>query len=642
MKKLILLFILILCGNAWGQIEFDGHTYDDSIHINSFPYTASTDNILYILTQDHSGVEMQSTGAIYFNDCDSCALVSEGSNKYTITFDTNGTGDQFGIRVTQSDWFKVRRIRLVAGWDYEDTLTQNHIMLDISNSWDCWVDSSYFFATGYSDVADWGNGLNAVRFIDSESGRDGAINNNITACSVETKGYGYPDRSKYPQVGIFHRSRYSDSLLTDGSPTDYTCRVAHNYIKSNWVGVFAYGQDGYSGVMVIDSNEFDVAFVNTSQEWFGTSFHGDGGAWGIAYMQKIFIRGNTTRSVNDVDATPKIYGGAGGFISHVIPENIPVNSPRSEVAYNDVRVLFQRDTTGAYLDHGTGMFVKYQVWNMNFHHNNIVAGVDSLGPGEVMGGWFSHIYDCSLSYNTFEVWSSVDNQEAYAIRLRAIDSLAPMNVFLNNTYKSNDWFIHWYPDNTGGGGRQDYGIRNQRIEGGSFVRNDTLSDMSGNGNAFGVSGWTMFDDTLVNISATGTAKDTVFLAPATSFTAGTELDWFRDLAINVVDNGGGGLNGAVTLVNAYGQTIYSSAVGTDGLDSSFVHYYRLIGGGATDSTAFNPIIGTASYAGEADVVDTFNVGANDSTITFTFTGVEGEATTNSKKIQGVYMRKGKL
>jgi len=624
MKKLIL-FLLLLCGNAWGQVTIDGHTYADTVHITTFPFTATTNDRAYILMGDTSGVKLQATGAIYFNNCDTCALISEGSNKYTITFDSNGT-TRYGVYASNCEDLKIRRVRFDAGWGYSDTSNPSPILVNILGSNGFKIDSSYIRNTGYSDIADWANNMACIRLIDA-SGQV-MYNNNIVACSLETKGYGFPGRNRYPQVTIMIRPRFSDATLTAGSRTDYTARVANNYIKTNWSGVFAYGQEALHGVIVVDTNTIDVAFVNESNTNFNGSYHGDGGGYGLVWLEKVFVSGNTIRPIIDTNASPPIYGGSGGFISHVEVSTVS-SAPKSEVDNNDIHGFVVRSS-----DHGTANFVKYGVDGIKFHDNIYRATVNPSGSGEIMAGWYSHISNCEMYDNTYEAVTLNDADIAYGLRYRGIDSLQTGNTFDRELVYSNDYHVYWTPDD-GDGGVAD-GIQNNSFNGFRFYRVDTATTMSGDGHSFFYNAWTLQTDSMVNTFADTGSSDTAWLGSLTD----DDMVWCRDLSINVEDNVGGGINGTVVLVNNYGQEIYNSAVGTDGLDTSRVTYWWKAGSG--DSMAFNPIIGTASYATESDVVDTFNVGATDTTVTFTFTGVAGGPVSVTKKIQGVYIRKGKL
>lgn len=596
---------LILAGSVSAQITIDGHTFADTIQIwqSMLPYTATTNDRAYVLMEDMSG-KMQSTGAIYFNNCDTCALISNGTNKYTITLDTNGIGNQYGVRASSSDFVKIRRVRVVAAWDRTDTLQGWTVMVRINGGLNSDMDSSYVYATGYIDADDWSDGLNAVCIDDGSSTH--TYMNDFEHDSIITDGTGFPDRHVYPSIGIIAKCEYSDGNLTEGSDQDYNVRIAHSYIQSNWCGAFFYGRGTRHGVYVLDSCELNPTGQNTSSQNFSGSYHGDGGGFGMVWVQKVFIRGNVGRPTVNLGATPPQYGGAGCFVSSIEPTTLPA-TPRSEIAYNDLYGRLDRST-----DHGTAFFAKYTVRGVDIHDNIFRSYCNSNGIGWAAGAWISHMSGTNFYNNTMIAVAESDAIDAYGIIIRGLDTntvLVPNQIY-GNTIQSNDWMIEWYPD-------QDYtavdGIQNGSFGSWTFERVDTATTMSGDGSYFFYRAYEMTNCSLLNVSCNDGVKDTAWVW-AGSGAGVQEMDWFRDLQINTDDGAGSPVAATVVLDNAYGDEIFNANVGADGLDTARVKYYRLSGNGTTDSTAFNPISYTVTF-GDSVATGSMNVGAGDSVLT---------------------------
>lgn len=618
LKRVFVVFLLVLFIrlSTSAQITIDGHTYADTIHITQsmLPYAATINDRAYVVQEDILA-EMQTTGAIYFNDCDFCALISEPGQRYTITLDTNGTGDQSGIRSQNADNLRIRNIRAVAGWARTDTSSSAHRRIfDIRGGFDVKIDSTYGYVTGYGDVDDYSNGITIIYFGDGTT--FDSYQHVARACSLWNDCTGFPARQRYPLTAVMIRSEFSDDQIQAGGNRewDFNAKVVDSWIKSAWVGVFGYGRENptHGGVYVIDSNEFEMAYMNTSNQSFNGSFHGDGGAIGITDAEKIWVGWNTSVPKVDLLADPPIYGGAGGFIANTHPITLPIE-PRSEVNNNNFTGWLERDS-----DHAFGLFVKFGVDNVDFYENTFQGRITPNGyDGQPYGGgaWFMTLNDCKFWDNVYVAVSSDESIPAMGLVMRAMfppDHTG--NVFERDTIKSNSYSMCLYPDYS-----EQYwgGLQSQTFGDYSWQRVDTATTLSEEGIFYFFGSYELRDITMLNVSSPDGIQDTL-IEWSGADSDYQEIEWKRDFEFVAIDQMGNPVNATIQITDNYGHVVHNQACGADGLDTLRAKYWRRTFNEGTDSTGFNPFSYSATFNGE-ELTGTFNVGATDSTFTFNFT-----------------------
>lgn len=618
MTKYIIIFLILLSVSVSAQQTYRGFEYPYVDTITSFPFSSTADSTLFVLQSSYTGVALHNQGALYFNGCDYSAIMTDGDSNYTISYSGLGSDSsyRFGIGINSCTNFIISDIRLIPEWNYTDTFGFCPVMVNFtgSNSY-VTMDSMVIKNTGYSDATSTGGtdhsfGLNSVRIYGSPYHLDIVDND-----TIQLDGYGFLRRDHYMQVNIFLRSTDFGTVLTTGSTTDYNVRIGrNNYMKASWANILQYNGPsayGHDGVMVVDSNYGEQAGVNTSATAFGGSYLGDGGFFVGQALSKYFIFDNTVIPIIDLGASPPVRGGSGIFLSAMLNEDLPAE-PYSYISGNNI--VAQLDITS---DHAYGIFTKWDIRDVKIYDNVFAVRVNANSIGYGSGGYYANIYGSAseIYNNTYVAISDNDADLATCIRIRGFDeNYATLPNMHDERLESNDVGINWYIDSDGGYGD---GIRGLDMRNFTYARVDSIeTNQSGSGGlSYPTTTWDMYDVRLIDFHGEDGINDTDFSwAPQVK---DNEVEWLRNVELLAVDSVGDSLNATVILLNDYGDTIYNSVLGADGLDTSLTKYYRTTQDGNTDSTGFNPFIGTAIFVTDT-IVDTFNVGSGDSAVIFQF------------------------
>lgn len=646
MKKLLiaLLFIkLFLISNIYSQtMTINGITYDTThVYESDLPISVSGDHILLVLQENCPNQKISTTGNIYFNDCDSCGLISEPGNKYTITYlDTTFGGSnyqsQFGVRVTGADDFLLRNIRLVAGWNLTDSFQMYPKLVAFPSTAggtrecnDILIDSCYFYMTGFAYAGFYG-----MSCIDMPN----PIRCDIENDTIILEGYGFNSRQQYPllAVGCNILTEFGDSLTT-GSRSDYSIRTSKNYVETSWIGFYVTAANGSEGgVWVADSNEIVLKWVQESTvPGAGGSMVGDGGAFAsYGGLDKIFMRDNiVTHVIDSTSYSYKVRGGNGMYFGPIL--NTLAATPRSEFAYNN----FDCGMFINGIDHGYCVFNKWDGFHdVDFHHNTLKTTIYDVNENYNFGTviWMWNLDGCNFYDNSFTMLNLQDSTPGVGIYLRNIAG-SEQPTFNRDTIWSTDYHICVNPQNDSMSNVDFIDMYWGRVSGQSSL-SDEGAVVALRSSEVGTS--TIYDVTDVNfynLRTDGNVSDTSmeWIPYSTSLTDADWLSWYKTFEIIAVDSVGADLNAQVVLISGYGDTIYNTSIGTDGIDSSDIKYWRPTGG-ASDSS-YNTFSGFAVYGSDTVFNNSFSVGENDSTITFTFGTLAAEPPT-VKKAKGAYLK----
>lgn len=637
MKKILFIVLLFVSG-VQAQITIRGHTYADTVHITqaNIDQTFTTNDRAYVLQENVSCT--LGTAIPSFVGCDTCAFISEPGQKYTITMYRNDP-QRNGVTVSSCDWFNMKNIRLTVDWGRQDTfdiITRNDLLgpitFRLTNGTESWIDSCYFYTTGYIQVVDSLVDDQCAKMMAYGISDSLAMLHNITNCSLIVDYTGWRRRDKYPALGIdCVPSGVGTRGVLTGSRSDYTLRLAHNYIENSCFAARFSSKNG-SGVWVYDSNTVRNMYKNTSDEPYGGSLFGDGGAFAYTGGNKIFARGNTITDSVDLGATPPIYGGNGIYLG--IGRNPPANgmpgtlpaSPKSEIKHNYMRARLEDSH-----DHTHNIFNKFGALTIDIDSNTFISTITTNSYTYGSNIWMWMLDSTNIRDNEFTIVTESDSYTGINIIIRNHDSATTntstsngaYSLWENNTLYSNDYFFRFYNDN--GEGCCDGDINNLDWKGFSLNRIDSVSTMSGtifdhidNGGAVNDIG----DVAIIDMHTDANLTDTTAVEWGSS--ANTDyLDWYRNLVITVEDEYSNNLTGDVVITDGNGTEIYNASV--VGLDTLLTHYWHNTAG--TADSSYNPFIGTAIYNTDT-LVDTFYVGETNNTVTFTFSGGTPPTTRN--------------
>lgn len=619
MKKIlfILLSLFVISSVSAGPYDIDGITFNDTIFLDATDsvYKATTEHCVYVLTENitigsaTSGQLDAGTGGWDFSLLDTIALISEAGEYNTLTCTLDASGGSM-VRWARNNVTYIRNIRMDVGWTPTDSFTngQGPVTISILNCQDMLIDSSFFRTAGFN-MSTGSKGTRAVVASKTAFGNP-AYNQDIYNVvfrddSIIYDGTGHNNRQYYPNSAMYSTFNGTQTTLDTGSREDFNVKLVSSYLASTWTGWQIETDTAAAGVIVCDSNTFDIGYVqNSTVPGAGGSYVGDAGAIAIYGIDKYFISYNTMPLKVDSTASPQILGNCGIFFASTLNEHLQEN-PRSEISYNTWHAGLNYT-----IDHAYCVFQKFSgIEELDVHNNDFTLTVfgNAWDMAGVMWTW-SH-FDVDYYQNKYTVVSQSDASEAFGIIIRNHDSASGhSSTYTDDTIYSNDNFFRFYNDGAN--------INNITFTRMHLARVDTSSILSGqvydSYNNIG----DIFEVDFVDMTTDANVVDTT--TPDWLGTSNTDyLDWFRNLQITTKDEYGTNVNASVVITNTYGDTVYNTTVGTDGADTLLTKYWHNTAG--TADSSYNQFIGTATY-NEETLVDTFSVGETDYTAIFTFSG----------------------
>lgn len=632
MKKYVTIFLILLCGNAWGTIT--------TLTQADIPFTKfnAINDTFYI-----GGNLICSTGsAIHLTGTSSNCLIDLGGD--TLFYSAVDFSSVYGINIVKSSNTVIKNGTIYSlAADTSDWIFAN-MGISITGK-DCIIRDMNIRVTGLlgSNVADNYNGSHDIYWGDAENFAE--LRNYVINCDLQNAVTYYWRRSVYPCSNIFVYNRFSPNAADSAFTTLHKRVTIDSCTLSpvNHGGVTMIGfADSLMGILKITNTDFLMS-SQTVIDTFCTACdggfkHGNTYAITVRRGQLLEAWGNTISTDTGLsDLGVELNGGNGIFLDQVRAINLPDGN--YSLIHDNV-ITAQLGPLGG--GHGTGIAAR-SIYKAKIYDNDITAIADtnestpfrSIQANGIWTGFdsgpFNFIVDSVWIYhNKITTEAASLGANTAAIRHRELSPDWHIVDSANDLYSSGTFWTYYAE-----GGLEDL----------DKSYNDTLTKL-----ALSVSDYTFLiegNSVLTEATVTDLHSSTPDIDTAINFTGGANASFIElRRTINLTVNGNNSLpvSGAtVFVVDSYNDTVLNTTTSELGLATITSTYWKEFRIDA-DSILFQPFTLTAISGSDTTTTSGFNLqgysGQRDTTLVLSAT--EGSATTVIKKLQGIYIRKGKL